>query len=212
MKNAIVVGFAVLLLCAAGSASAQYDPALFSVCQEQTCYLACPSGDVSFCFCISYDGAPLMAAPSNVFMTIECSYGCLYLCPAECLDKCSYLKSGGCYSVPGCGDEYCWFFRIGGCCEEALITLHMKNDPNPFYQQWVTIKTPDFDCNGVVNLVDDTYITGRMGTTDVCADLNCDGIVDAVDYGIFTTHYLHSCDNWIGTNDASWGEIKTIYR
>ena len=212
MKKAIVAGCAVLLLLAAGSARAQYDPALFTVCPEQECYFACPSGDASFCFCILYDGEPLMAPTSDVFMTIECSLGCIYLCPAECLDKCSYLVTPNCYSEPGCGREYCWFFRIGGCCEEAYITLHMKNDPTPFFESWESIITPDFDCNGIVNAADDAYITARMGTNDLCADLNCDGIVNAVDYGIFSAHMGHSCENWIGTEDASWGEIKTIYR
>jgi hypothetical protein len=210
MKRAPLLVFAVILI-ASGAAYAQYNPALFGVAPETDCYLACPSGDASFSFCISYNGEPLYAPAANVYMTIDCITGCIYLCSAECLDKCSYLKSN-CIRNPGFGTEYSWFFRIGGCCTEARITLHMKNDPNTFYEDYIVIKTPDLDCNGVVDANDDALFQTLLGSSDPCGDFNCDGIVDMADYAIFSEHYLHSCENLIGTKDASWGAIKTIYR
>lgn len=211
-KVAIFCILALLVLLMSSAIYAQYDPALFSVCAEKDCYVICPSGDLCFCFCISYDGEPLMAPPSDVYLMIECATGCLYLCPAECFDKCSFLVSPDCYSVPGCGREYCWFFRAGGCCLEARITLHMKNDPNPFYEIWVPIKSTDIDCDGDVDVADESLFLAAMGTSDVCADLNCDGTVDASDMAIFYSHFGHNCEDWIGTEESSWGAIKSIYK
>lgn len=209
MKRVILL-LSFFVLIGSGTANAQYDPYLFQVVPETSCYLACPSGDASFCFCIRYDGEPLYAPISDVFMTIECVEGCLHLCPAECLDKCSYLKSN-CIQNPGFGSEFCWFFRIGGCCTEAHITLHMKNDPTPFYEADVAIKTPDFDCDGDVDDADQMAILGALGTSSVCHDLDCSGIVDAADVAIFQMHYIHECNDWIGAESASWGKIKKVY-
>ena len=208
MKKCAVI---FLILALAGAANAQYDPALFSVTEEKDCYVLCPAGDLFFCYCILYDGQPLDLHPSNVYMTIECATGCLEVCVGECLDKCGYLRQDNCHNTAGAGAEYCWFFRVGGCCEEAHISLHLKNDPNTFYDQWVSIKTPDFNCDGYVNLADDSYIASVMGTNDVCADLDCDGAVTAVDYALFIMHYNHSCEQWIGTEESTWGEIKSFY-
>ena len=210
MKKAIVLCAAAILL--SGAAAAQtWDPALFTVTPEKDCYVVCPAGDLWFCFCIKYDGEPLMAPTSDVWMSIDCGTGDFHLCPAECLDKCAGLVSEDCHSMPGCGREYCWFYRLGGCCEQATITMHMKYDPTPFYTLVVPVKSTDLDGDGVVDAADESLLASMMGTSDACADLNCDGTVDAVDMAILLSHAGHGCEQWIGTEDATWGRIKSTY-
>jgi hypothetical protein len=213
MKNGMVLGILVVMLALAwNTAIAQtYDPLCFSVCPEHTCYVACPAGDLSFGFCINYLGEPLLVDKSQVFMTIQCTVGCIYTCALECLDKCAYLSYPACVNVPGCGSGYNWAYRIGGCCTQASISLHMLNDPTPFYQATVAVKTPDFDCDGKVGQKDQNALNSAMGSSTSCYDLNCDGIVNTADLTIFLAHKNHNCDQIIGTEDRSWGAIKSMY-
>jgi hypothetical protein len=194
-----------------GTAAAQYNPLDFTVCPEQTCYVACPSGDLSFGFCISYLGEPLLLHHSEVWMKIECTEGCIFECPLDCLDKCAYLWYPACVNTTGCGSGYNWAFRMGGCCTQATISLHLEYDPTPFYVATVAIKTPDFDCDGKVAKKDQNAITGAIGSTEACYDLNCDGIVDATDLAIFNTHMNHACETLVGVEESSWGVIKSMY-
>jgi len=211
MKKFATIGAVLLLLTFASTAFAQWDPSLFTVTPEKDCYLVCPSGDLSFSFCISYDGEPLQVSGSNVYMTIVCLEGNLYLCPYECNDKCAYLREPGCYADPQGGAEYSWAFRAGGCCEQLQISLHMKGESTPFYTTTVVMKSPDINGDGMVNSVDEAIIMNNLGMDDVCSDLNCDWIVDGADHQILLSHMNHNCDNWIGTEESTWGEIKAYY-
>ncbi|UCD20255.1 MAG: hypothetical protein JSU64_03710 [candidate division WOR-3 bacterium] len=184
----------------------------YSVCPERFCYLACPSGDASFCFCIKYNDEPLQLHTSQVYMKIECLNGSLHVCTGETLDKAAYLRQDTCIVDPGCGGEYCWYFQIGGCCLEALLSLHLKDDPTPFYQELVVIKTPDVSGDGLVDLVDMTLLLDEMGGSSTCYDLNCDGIVDELDLEIVDLHFNHYCEQMVDTEESSWGLIKSIYR
>jgi hypothetical protein len=55
-------------------------------------------------------------------------------------------------------------------------------------------------------------IMAALGGTGVCYDLDCDGIVTVADVAIFQMHFGHACDDWIGTEESTWGAIKSIYR
>jgi hypothetical protein len=212
MKKVMVLSISIIMLALTwNTAVAQYDPLCFAVCPEQTCYVACPSGDLSFGFCISYLGQPLLVHHSQVFMKIVCTEGCILECPLECLDKCAYIWYPECVNTPGCGSGYNWAFRIGGCCTQAYISLHMISDPTPFYQACVAIKTPDFNCDGKVGGKDQSDLNSAMGSSAPCYDLNCDGIVDALDMAIFTAHWDHNCDQIIGARELTWGAIKSMY-
>ena len=181
------------------------------VCPEKDCYVVCPSGDISFCFCIMQDGVPMTLPVSQVYLKVECLATGLYICPGEVTDKPAYLMDEGCHIDPDCGNEYCWAFQMGGCCLEAKLSLHLEGNPVPFYEEYVVIKSPDINGDGAVTLVDYTIFGERYGSNDVCADLDCDGFVGDSDVAIFNVHYQHSCDVLIGTEDATWGSIKTIY-
>jgi hypothetical protein len=212
MKKVTVLGISFVMLALTWNAAlAQYDPLCFTVCPEQTCYVACPSGDLSFGFCISYLGEPLLVHHSQVYMKIVCYEGCIIECPLESLDKCAYIWYPACVNTPGCGSGYNWAFRIGGCGTQALISLHMLNDPTPFYVANITIKTPDFDCDGKVGQKDENALNSAMGGSAPCYDLNCDGIVDNADLAIFLAHKNHNCDQIIGVQELSWGAIKSMY-
>jgi len=201
-----LIAFICVILLSANAYS-QYE-----VCPETECFLACPAGDASFCFCINYNGEPLQLHPSQVYMKIECYSGGLYTCPTETLDKPAYLRTDECVVNPDCGAEYCWAFQIGGCCEEALISLHLVGDPDPFYTMWTVIKTPDFNGDGNINLSDLSLFALQIGTSNACYDLNCDGIVDNVnDFAILQHHYLHRCEEPIGAEESTWGSVKSFY-
>jgi len=207
VTSLILIAFICVTLLSANAYS-QYQ-----VCPETTCFLACPAGDASFCFCINYNGEPLQLHPSQVYMKIECYSEGLYFCPGELNDKPAYLRTDECVVNPECGAEYCWYFQLGGCCDEVLISLHLAGDPDPFYTMWALIKTPDFNGDGNINLSDLGLFGPKVGTTDACYDLNCDGTVDSVhDYAILEDHYLHACDEPIGVEGSTWGSIKSIYK
>lgn len=219
MRETAAVGlFVLMVLIGTGVSMAQvYDPDSFTVCPEQNCYRACPSGDRSFCFCISYKGEPLMASPSDVVLKIECQEFEFNVCGGESWEKSSYLVHDYCFSVQDCGREYCWAFRLWGCCRNATIKLHMIDDTESFYEiDNIVIKT--FDVNGDWNAdeTDRQIIIDHMGMTGYpCLDMNCDGIIDDFDLwwsDFITNHLGHSCDQWIGTDNRSWGAIKSIYR
>lgn len=211
MKYFTIILLAALMLAAVPAGAPAQD--VYNVWFEDTCFVACPSGDLFFCACITKNDLPLTLHYSQVFMKIECLEGCIEVCAGECLDKCAYLRQDVCEADPGnTGAEYCWMFRIGGCCPSTRISMHLKNETTPFYTLDTGIKTLDFDCNGVVDDADQSILTSKMGTGDFCCDLNCDGTVDIADSQIFDLHNGHSCENWIKGQESTWGGIKTIYK
>lgn len=58
----------VVVILSGVAGSTEYDPALFTICVERGCSFVCPSGDVSFCFCILYDEQPLIAPITDVWL------------------------------------------------------------------------------------------------------------------------------------------------
>lgn len=192
------------------------------VCPETSCYVVCPSGDLSFCYCIGDAlGDPLTLPPASVFLKIVCNSGDLYICPGESLIKASFLRHLPCVVNPGCGAEYCWQFQLGGCCGDATISIHLEDPGAPaIYTHNVMIKSPDYSGDGTVDLIDFAYFSAAIYPEpyDPCFDLNCDGMVDIQDVdpgnplgGIFGVHYLHNCNDRISTESSSWGRIKSFY-
>jgi len=208
------IGFALFLLLLSTNVFAQWDPDLFSVVPEKDCYVTCPGGDLWFSFCISYDGEPLYIDKSLVYLRIECLSGSdIYICPYDCNEKCAYIKEYGyCYSDPNGGTEYSWSFKAGGCCEQLQISIRLKDQTEPFYTTTVALKSVDQNGDGVVNIVDENIILANLGGYDYCSDLYCDGVVTGDDHQILLAHMNHNCDEWIGTEDSSWGAIKSLYK
>ena len=209
-----LIAFVVVISTAATSAQS-YDPSLFTVCEEKSCYTMCPSGDLGFCFCISYDGEPLMVSPSDVYMKIECFSGEIPLCPNDYPDKPAYLVYDQCFETPGCGRDYCWYVQGTGWCEDARISLHMADDPIPFFQLDVYLRSFDVTRDGIADQDDVDEIEGSIGTYYPPYDITCDGIIDIWDTWwvlyISINHEGHSCGNLIGTKESSWGAIKSMY-
>ncbi len=218
MKNFSVIAallIFILISPSSGKAGEASDPStdVYDVCVEQYCHVFCPAGDISLCFCISKNGQPLEAPPSDVLLKIECNQNdLLYLCAGESLEKEAYLSDPSCVEEPGCGTAYCWYFRLGGYCEEARISLRMKGESQPFFQFWFPIRSPDINGDGVVDSADESILTAAYGTNTVKCDLNCDLNVDDSDLDILTGHLYHSCENQIGTDESTWGSIKSVYK
>lgn len=206
-----------LIACCSGASAQTYDPALFSVCPEQSCYVICPAGDISFCFCISYDGQPLLAPPSEVHLSIECSE--TFFCPEP--EKASYLVTDRCCSVEDCGREYCWAFQALGCCENATLSLHMAGDSTSFYQLEVPVHTLDLNLDFYANSYDSLIVAQNYGSPLHCYDMNCSGEVDFFDTSwwipllcglLCYNHVGHNFFNVIEAKTATWSSIKQIYK
>lgn len=218
MKMILILCLLPLSLAAlpSGVSCQTYDPGLFTVCPELYCYSSCPAGDFSFCFCISYDGEPLMASPSEVFMKIECFSGDVPLCENEDSDKPSYLVYDGCFNAPGCGSNYCWYVQGSGWCENGRISLHMADDPTCFYQVDVFLRSFDVTGDGIADHRDVKVIEDSYGEYAPHLDIACDGVIDVWDtwWSLYITpnHDGHSCLNPVGTDESSWGLIKAIYK
>lgn len=185
----------------------------YQVCVEQYCHVFCPGGDMRLCFCISKNGQPLDAPLTDVLLKIECNQGdLLLLCPDESYENPAYISYDYCVQEPDCGNSYCWVFRLGGYCEEAKISLRMRNETEPFFKLWFPIKSPDINGDGMVNSCDESILIAAYGTNTVECDLNCDLMVDDSDLAILTKHLNHSCEEQVGTGNASWGAIKSMYQ
>jgi len=208
---------AFVFVIEASSISAQsYDPSLFTVCEEKSCYTMCPAGDLGFCFCISYDGEPLMVSPSDVYMKTEYFSGEIPLCPNDNPDKPAYLVYDQCFQTPGCGRDYCWYVQGTGWCENARISLHMADDPTSFYQLDVYLRSFDVTWDGIADEDDVEVIENSIGVYVPQLDITCDGVIDIMDTWwvliISLNHEGHSCWNLIGTKESSWGVIKSMYK
>jgi hypothetical protein len=220
MKKIALVSMVVCLLVGGWTADGRCQ---YVVCPENACWVVCPSGDLSFCFCIAdAAGNPLTLPLSEVALEIQCHSGGLYRCAGESLWKQPFLRDPNCVASPGCGAEYCWQFQLGGCCLEATLTLYVWSVDlgwMSIYQQSVVIKSPDITGDGAVNLPDfATFAAAINQPYDVCADLNCDGIVDTEDVlpddpfaAAFGIHYQHYCELTIPIDASTWGAIKGLY-
>jgi hypothetical protein len=69
-------------------------------------------------------------------------------------------------------------------------------------------------------LIDFTIVALALAPApyEVCADYNCDGIVDEWDVfaddpfgAFFGNHYFHNCQVTIPTDETTWGAIKEMY-
>ena len=224
---AMTVSFALTVAASIVHASAQtYDPDLFTVSSGRECYVFCPAGDVPVSFCISYNGQPFAAPPSEVWLKLECLGGGLILW-ADAADKSAYYRSAF-YSGHPCESEYWWRFLASGCCEDAKISFHMWDDPTPFYEFHARIATFDINKDGAADAIDSTCIADAwMGSgcdlaSPSCFDMTCDGTIDqwdlwwAIGYlcgplcamGHMDHTYLHPLE----TRETSWGAIKALYR
>lgn len=217
---------AFLLTVASGlmSALAQtYDPDSFAVTPMQGCYNVCPAGDVPFSFCISYRGQPLAAPPSEVMLTLECLDGDIVFWN-DVSDKCSYFRSVH-YDAHDCNSEYWWHFLASGCCNDAKVSLRMKDAPTPFYEIHTRVSSFDVNMDGSADAIDSTCIANIECSPpppySFCYDVTCDGNVDETDLW-WTIRYLcapmcamghmnHSYLVPMATREATWGAIKALY-
>lgn len=78
------------------------------------------------------------------------------------------------------------------------------------------LATPDQNGNGVAVTivdVDDAIFAGKLGTTDITADFDCSGLVDAADQLIFFSHLSQACDGFVdAARRSTWAQLKLHYR
>jgi hypothetical protein len=76
----------------------------------------------------------------------------------------------------------------------------------------VRVSTTDPLGDFVVGPDDQAYVTARVGTPDLTADLDCDGAVAASDVAFVTAHLGHNCLPPTPAKPGSWGKVKILYR
>jgi hypothetical protein len=78
------------------------------------------------------------------------------------------------------------------------------------------LATPDQNGNGVaVTIVDidDVLFAAKLGTTDLTADFDCSGHVDAADQLIFFSHLSQACSGFVdAARRSTWAQLKLHYR
>ena len=173
------------------------------------CYVVCPQGDGSSLSDIGavitvtvtdYDGYPIIRVPASDVWLVGCSDGIVLCGGSNAINADSMTNDNGVTTISG-------RLAAGGCDSELLVVVMgivatVPGDPNtPLCLPYYT-KSPDITGDGgvvdqVVDLIDlAAFAAGFVSPPkpyEACLDLNCDGLVDLIDFSIFAQHYLHQC-------------------
>jgi hypothetical protein len=70
------------------------------------------------------------------------------------------------------------------------------------------------DVNGNFNVdaADVAFVAGALGSSDPLADFNCNGVVDATDLSFVQNHAGHACHCPVPVRKGTWGNVKLLYR
>jgi hypothetical protein len=139
------------------------------------CLLICPNSDVVYKVTVKDAlGNPTCVAPSL------------------------WLDFSNCPAIPCPGEEPAWPRVFPDSCNaqgEHFFTVDAG-------MQFCTVCQPALVLNGVtcqflmahfLDVTGDLCVTATDFTNQICNDYNCDGLVNAVDFGIFSTHMGHCC-------------------
>lgn len=63
-----------------------------------------------------------------------------------------------------------------------------------------------------VDATDEAILLAKIGTRDLTADFDGDGVVTEADHAILRAHLGHACDMPTPVRATGWGAVKTRYR
>jgi hypothetical protein len=184
------------------------DPCSSTATGAGCCYLVCPQGDGTrfddpvFCGAIIHIrardgvGLPIPGIPPQDIWLIGCNDQ-LCLCGGSgSINADSVTNWDGRTTISG-------DMAAGGCDIDGLAVVVQStviDDPGTLCTTILCLPyptvSPDINCDLIVDIIDFSLFAAAYGpppTYDECLDYNCDGFLDIVDFSLFAQHYLHAC-------------------
>jgi hypothetical protein len=195
---------AVALLAHSAASAAVPSP---SNSQVAACLSVCPTGDLNIPVVVR-DFANNPINGSTVVLDFSACPGFVH-CPPTANDR--YRIDDGAKTVSAVTDmsgRVDFNIRMGGTCPSNLVRVFADG----VLLASRSLASPDQDANLVVNAADTVIVRSKMGSSDPTADLDCNGVVSEVDYGIAEAHLQHACDLPTSLRRMSWRRLKIIYR
>lgn len=98
--------------------------------------------------------------------------------------------------------------RAGGTTADSTVALSV--DGMPFGQRFLS--SPDQDGDLLVNAADEAILVSKLGSNDLSADFDADGVVTAADRTFLRAHLGHATEQPVSATAGSWGRLKIAYR
>jgi len=204
MRHPLVFASATALLAFAAISPASADipnPANSTV---PPCYIGCPFGDIAFTVVVR-DAANNPQPNSNVILDFSTCTGVTFCVTQEPGTTVNGKIASRVTDFLGVATFH---LHSGGLCPGS--TVHVFADGVPLALRPVV--STDQDGNLLVDATDATLANAKVGGSDLSADFDCDGDVDAADLAILSNHQSHACDLATPTLHRTWGQIKVLYR
>ena len=174
----------------------------------------CPDGDITFHATPRYlSGDP--AGPGEVAILDFCSATGWVFCadgqpPSLSFQQgCRVLMTIGFTDTGYVPDTTARFaLKAGGSTTDSTIVLSVDGVP---YRHFF-LSSPDQNGDLVVNGEDEAILRSKLGTHDLTADFDGDGVVTMADMAILATHLGHGCVRPTGVTHPTWGVLKIRYR
>jgi hypothetical protein len=170
------------------------------------CLDLCPAGDMPYTVVVrDITNAPI--ANSTVVIDF-CQCPGVHLCPAMPGD--TYTIVGGCQvtAVTNAAGTVVFPIRGGGLCTSGARVFA----DGILLAQGLFVRSPDQDGDLIVAAPDLSIFATKFGGADPTADFDCDGDVDLADQTTFSAHFGHFCGGVVPTRPSTWGHVKQIYR
>ena len=98
--------------------------------------------------------------------------------------------------------------KAGGTTADSTVALYV--DGVPFGRRFLA--SPDQNGDLRVDAADEVLLASKLGTHDLSADFDGDGLVTEADHTIQRAHLGHASEQATSATPASWGRLKTPRR
>lgn len=172
-----------------------------------SCISVCPAGDRPAFTVIVRDFSGLTLSNSAVYLD-ACGCANSHFCPLMPGDD-YYVPGPMCQpaKITNALGRASFTPRLGGACSGPFRVLAdgviLKNP---------VLASIDQNGDLMVTAADVAIHAAKIGTSDLTGDFDCNGVVDQLDEEMLQEHMGHTCDASTGIRGIPWGALKVIYR
>jgi hypothetical protein len=98
--------------------------------------------------------------------------------------------------------------KAGGTTADSTVVLYVDG----VFFGHRALGSPDQNGDLLVNAADEAILLSKLGTADLSADFDGDGVVTEADHTIQRAHLGHTSEQPTAAAASSWGRIKLSYR
>jgi hypothetical protein len=201
----VTVGVFVALLAIAGFVTA--GTLIPQKCTVDPRLVLCPAGDLTF-HAIIRDGAANLVQNVSVELYLCNSTGWALCASGQPAEIHFFFSPCEPVALTGADGMATLALKAGGVTSDSTVLI--RADGVPLAHRFLA--SPDQNGDLVVNSVDETIFAAKLGTHDLSADFDGDGVVTEADHAILRAHLGHACEMPTATRRSAWGEIKVRYR